>query len=87
MTARLLDEITWDGQALLVSAATENGRVVCRVPRETIHQLRHYSDAISREIKLERRNIVEKLAPFLVAKLSRTAASETLELFPWEVDH
>ena len=50
MTAQLLDEVTWDGQALLVEAVTENGRVMCRVPRETIHQLRHYSDAISREI-------------------------------------
>jgi hypothetical protein len=63
VAAQLLDEITWDGQALLVAAATENGRVTCRVPRETIHALRIYSDIIGREIQLERRNIVEKLAP------------------------
>jgi hypothetical protein len=83
----LLDEIVWDGQAIEVAAATENGRVICRVPRETIHKLGPYSDAIGREINLERQNIVERLAPFLIAKLSQAASDETLELFPWEVDH
>src|ERR1700730_3803656 len=86
MAVQLLDEITWDGQALLVVAATENGHVICRVPRETIHALRIYSDIIGREIQLERRNIVEKLAPFLIAKLSQVAAGATPELLPWEVD-
>jgi hypothetical protein len=86
MAAQLLDEITWDGQALLVVAATENGNVICRVPRETIHALRIYSDIIGREIQLERRKIVEKLAPFLIAKLSQVAAGATPELLPWEVD-
>jgi hypothetical protein len=69
-----------------VTAVTENGRVNCRVPRKTIHALRPYSDAISREIQLERQKIVEELAPFLIAKLSRAAAGETLELFPWDLD-
>jgi hypothetical protein len=73
MAAQLLDEVARNGQ--------ENGRVICRVPRETIHKLRPYSDAIGREIHLERHNIVERLAPFLMAKLSRAAAGETLELF------
>jgi hypothetical protein len=86
MAAQLLDEINWDGQALLVAAATENGHVICRVPRETIHALRVYSDIIGREIQLERRNIVEKLTPFLIAKLSKVAVGEALELMPWEVD-
>jgi hypothetical protein len=85
MGVRLLDEIAWDGQVLLVAAATDNGQVTCRVPRETIHALRLYSDIIGREIELERRKIVERLAPFLIAKLSRTPADETLELFPSEV--
>ncbi len=85
MTVRLLDDIAWDGEALLVTGATENGRVVCRVPRDTIHKLHPYSDAISREIKLKRQDIVKGLAPFLMAKLSEATAGETLELFPWEV--
>ena len=79
------DEVTWDGQALVVLATTESGQVVCRVPRNTIHMLRLYSDAIGREIHLERQRIAEKLAPFLAAKLSRATNGESVELFPWEV--
>ena len=79
------DKVTWDGQALLVPATTEWGHVVCRVPRNTIHVLRLYSDAIGREIDLERQRIAEKLAPFLAAKLSRATSGEPVELFPWEV--
>jgi hypothetical protein len=86
MASRLLNEIEWDGQALLVTAVTENGCVNCRVPRETIHKLRLYSDAIGREIQLERQNIVEKLAPFLIAKLSQASTGATLELLPWELE-
>jgi hypothetical protein len=85
MAAELLDDVAWDGQALLVALSTENGRVVCRVPRETIHALRIYSDVIGREIQLERRNIVEKLAPFLIAKLSQAGAGEMPELLPCDV--
>jgi hypothetical protein len=85
MIAQLLDEITWDGQALLVAAAIENGQVICRVPREMIHALGIYSDIIGREIQLERRNILEKLAPFLIAELSQDAAGATPELLPWDV--
>jgi hypothetical protein len=63
MAAQLLDEITCDGQAFLVAAATEYGHMIRRVPRETIHALGIYSDLNGREIRLERRNIVEKFAP------------------------
>ena len=45
MPIRLLGDIVWDGDALLVTGATENGRVTCRVPRDTIHKLDPYSDA------------------------------------------
>jgi hypothetical protein len=86
MATELLDEVVWDGQALLVAASTENGRMVCRVPRETIHALRIYSDVIGREIQLERRNIVEKLAPFLIAKLSQAGVGEVAELLPSDVE-
>jgi hypothetical protein len=82
VATQLLDEITWDGQALLVAAATESGHMICRVPRETIRALRIYSDIIRREIQLEWRNIGEKLAPFLTAKLSQVAAGATPDLLP-----
>lgn len=45
MPVRLLDDIVWNGEVLLVTGATENGRVTCRVPRDTIHRLDPYSDA------------------------------------------
>jgi hypothetical protein len=86
MTVRLLDEIIWDGKALVVTGAIRDGQAICRVPRETIHRLRPYSDAISREIKLERQEIVERLAPFLKAKLLDAAAGETVELYPSDIE-
>jgi hypothetical protein len=44
------------------------------------------SDAIGREIYLERHRIIRKLAPFLQAKLSLAEAGQTIELLPWEVE-
>ena len=85
MVRLLFDEVTWDGRALLVPATTESGQIVCKVPRNTIHMLRLYSDVIGREIHLERQRIAEKLAPFLVAKLSQVTDVEAVELLPWEV--
>jgi|UPI0004828572 hypothetical protein len=82
----LRGEVVWDGRALLVPAAVPSGQAICRIPRETVHVLRLYSDALGREINLERRNIVEKLAPFLMTKLARANHGEVVELFPWEVD-
>ena len=82
MATHLLDEITCDGQALLVAAATEYGHMVCRVSRETIHALRIYSDVIGRELQLERRSVVEKYVPLLIASLSQAAAGATPALLP-----
>jgi hypothetical protein len=81
----LFDQVAWDGQTLLVPATTESGQVLCKVPRNTIHMLRLYSDAIGRGIYLERQKIAEKLSPFLAAKLSKAIKVEAVELFPWEV--
>ena len=85
MAGQLLDDIVWDGQALLVGAVTQHGQVICKMPRETIHALRIYSDIIGREIQLERQNIVQRLAPFLIAKLSKVTPSEPLQLQPSDV--
>ncbi|MDA9504157.1 hypothetical protein XI09_05125 [Bradyrhizobium sp. CCBAU 11386] len=79
-------EIEWDGKALLIQAATEFGHVPCRIPRETIHALSLYSDAIEREIRLERHLILERLAPALRAKISTLTAGKPVELWPWEVN-
>ena len=78
----LFDQVTWDGQALRVTESKELRQVVCKVPRNTIHRLRRYSDAIDREIHLERQRITEKLAQYLAAKLSQVTSVEAVELFP-----
>jgi|HubBroStandDraft_6_1064221.scaffolds.fasta_scaffold794981_1 hypothetical protein len=83
MAAQLLDEITWDGQALLVAAATDNSQVTCRVPGRTIPALRFYSDIIGRAIELARQKEDRREARPLT--LSRTTAGETPDLLPSEV--
>ena len=44
-----------------------------------------YNDAIGREIYLERHRIVQKLIPFLRAKLSFAEAGQVIELLPCDV--
>jgi hypothetical protein len=86
MAAEFSNQIDWDGQALYIEAATDAGRVTCRVPRDTVHVIRLYSDAIGREIYQERHRIVQKLAPFLRAKLSFAEAGQVIELLPCDVE-
>lgn len=78
-------EIEWDGKAIVVGAATPFGQVSCRIPRETIHALPIYSDALDREIRLERHLILERLAPALRAKISTSGTGEPVDLWPWEI--
>jgi hypothetical protein len=86
MAAEFSNQIDWDGQALYIEAATEVGRVTCKVPRDTVHVIRLYSDAIGREIYLERHRIVQKLAPFLQTKLLFARAGQMIELLPCDVE-
>ena len=85
MTAQFSNQIDWDGHALYIEAATDIGPVVCKVPRDTVHVIRLYSDAIGREIFLERHRIVQRFAPFLHAKLTRAEAGQVIELLPGDV--
>ena len=81
MAAEFSNQIDWDGQALHIEAATDVGR-----GRDTVHVIRLYSDAIGREIFLERHRIVQKLAPFLRAKLLFAEAGQVIELLPCDVE-
>ncbi|RTE92017.1 hypothetical protein [Bradyrhizobium sp. LVM 105] len=78
-------EVEWDGKAIVIRAVTPSGHVSCRIPRETIHAIPIYSDALEREIRLERRLILERLAPALCAKISTSGAGELVNLWPWEI--
>lgn len=86
MAAEFSNQIDWDGEALYIEATTDVGPITCKVPRDTIHIIRLYSDAIGREIYLERHRIVQKLAPFLRAKLSFAEAGQVIELLPGDVE-
>jgi hypothetical protein len=86
MSAEFSSQIVWDGQALYVEASTDIGRVICKVPRDTVHVIRLYSDAIEREIFQERHRIVQKLDPFLRAKLLFAEAGQVIELLPSDVE-
>lgn len=79
------NQIIWDGSALCFDMHIEGSHVRCRVPRDTVHKIRLYSDAIEREIVIDRFRIVEKLVPFLRAKLSMACTGDILELRPDEV--
>ena len=48
--AEFSNQIDWDGKALYIEAATDVGRVTCKVPRDTVHVIRLYSDAIGRDL-------------------------------------
>jgi hypothetical protein len=82
---RISDQIDWDGSALCFDARRGGGLVRCRVPRDTVHAIPYYNDAIEREIVIDRFRIVEKLAPVLLARLSAAHAGDMLELLPDEV--
>jgi hypothetical protein len=81
---RFENEIGWDGESLLVWAVTHR-RVLCEVPRDTIHMLSVYNDATEREIKRGRQDIFELLRPALVAKIAQNVL-DRIPLFPEDLN-
>jgi hypothetical protein len=84
MAAEFSNQINWDGQAPYIEAATDVGPVTCKVPRDTVHVIRLYSDAIGREIYFERHRIVQKLA-LPAGKIVACRGGQVTELLPCEV--
>jgi hypothetical protein len=84
------NEIEWDGKRLSVWAVTHRGRVLCEVPRDTIHMLSIYNDAIEGEIKRDRHDIFERLRPALVIKIAQNASDAAsmnpILLFPEDLN-
>jgi hypothetical protein len=58
---KLENDVQWDGECLLVWAVGPNSRIRCEIPRETIHHIRLYSDAITREIARDKEEIIDRL--------------------------
>lgn len=77
-------EIQWDGNNLSVWAVNNGARILCRIPRATIHQVPLFGDALTREIARDRLAIFDRLRPALVAKIVREP-SGPLELLPTDL--
>ena len=77
-------EIHWDGNSLSVWAVNDGARLLCIIPRATIHEVPPFGDAISREIARDRSEILDRLRPALVVKISRGALGP-LELLPTDL--
>lgn len=72
--------VGWDGAGLPVHASTGAGQMPGRVPRDTIHAIPFYSDAIDREIRSERHSILQEPAPTPRAELTVAEPGEWAEL-------
>jgi len=75
------NEIRWDGNSLSVWATVNGSRIFCEIPRSTIHEVRFFGDAMSREIARDRAEIFDRLRPAVVAKIARTKES-SIRLHP-----
>jgi hypothetical protein len=77
-------EIQWDGDNLLVWAVNNGARILCRIPRATIHEVPLFGDALTREIARDRLEIFDRLRPALAAKIVRES-SGPVELQPTDL--
>jgi hypothetical protein len=64
-------EIQWDGNHLSVWAVNIGARILCRIPRATIHEVPLFGDVLTREIARDRLEIFDRLRPAIVAKIVR----------------
>jgi hypothetical protein len=64
-------EIRWDGNHLSVWALNNGARILCRIPRATIHEVPLFRDVLTREIARDRVEIFDRLRPAIVAKIVR----------------
>lgn len=79
------NDVQWDGTCITVWAGTERGRIKCVIPRTTIHAIPLFSDAITREIERDRKEIVDRLRSRLVKKIA-AAESDTVELHSCDLE-
>jgi len=67
-----IETIVWDGNSLSAIVAIDNRRVTCVIPRETIHTLPLYGDAVGWEIDRHKLDIFERVKIALGSKLAST---------------
>ena len=77
-------EIQWDGNHLSVWALINGARILCRIPRATIHEVPLFGDVLTREIARDRVEIFDRLRPAIVAKIIREQRGP-VELHPTDL--
>ena len=77
-------EIQWDGSHLSVWAVNNGVRILCRIPRATIHEVPPFSDVLTREIARDRLEIFDRLRSALVTKIVRESGGP-VELQPTDL--
>jgi hypothetical protein len=77
-------EIQWDGNHLSVCAVNNGARILCKIPRATIHEVPLFGDVLTREIARDRIEIFDRLRSALTAKIVRES-SGPVELQPTDL--
>jgi hypothetical protein len=77
-------DIRWDGNNLSVWANISGSRILCVIPRATIHKVPLFGDAITREIARDRVEIFDRLRSAIVAKIV-DRPNGTVELQPTDL--
>jgi len=70
MSFSIEKEIEWDGRELSITIQTDTGSVLCTIPRDTIHGIPIYSDAVGWEIERNKADIFERLKSALSNKIN-----------------
>jgi hypothetical protein len=63
-------EIQWNGRELSITIQTNSGSVLCTIPRDTIHAIPIYNDAVGWEIERNKADIFERLKSALSNKIN-----------------
>jgi hypothetical protein len=70
-----LESILWDGTSLSAIIADGNRRITCMIPRDTVHALPFYNDAVGWEIDRYKQDIFERVKGVLENKLRETTSA------------
>jgi hypothetical protein len=76
MSVEFEPKIEWDGTSLSRWAVVGGNRIHIQLPREMIHSIPIYNDAIGWEIERYKADIFERLKPKLFADLTLTQTRE-----------
>ena len=80
MSVHAEGEIKWDGQSLSVLVRVEGDIIMCIIPRDTIHGISIYRDAIGREIERDKADIFDRIQSHLLRKIQSGKVDRTASI-------